>query len=173
MVAIKQIRKLADAMLASLELLDSELSVLLTNDEHIRDLNRTYRHKDRPTDVLSFFVDAEFDRPIPDGPRILGDIVISLDTAARQAVSRRRPLLLEIRWLLAHGLLHLIGFDHATAREKMRMRTWTVRLVRAAALPQETMAATAHANPPHAVKAPARPRKAPGTRRSRVFSTKK
>ena len=172
-VAVKQIRKLADTMLASLELLDAELSVLLTNDVRIRELNRTHRHKDCSTDVLSFFVDPGFDNRTSNVPRILGDIVISLDTAARQAVSRKRPLILEIRWLLAHGLLHLIGFDHANARDKKRMRAWTIRLVRAAALPKKAVQATAHAKQRLPVKAPARRRITPGTARNQVFSAKK
>ena len=123
---------MADAMLTYLNLFDAELSVLLTDDETIRRLNRRYRHTDRPTDVLSFHFDSSLTPPSLNGPRLLGDIVISLDTAARQASGRRRPLLAELRWLLAHGILHLLGFDHARARQKRRMVAWTRRLVRCA-----------------------------------------
>jgi probable rRNA maturation factor len=70
-----------------------------------------------------------------DRPQILGDVVISLDTAERQAVSRRRPLIEEVRFLLAHGLLHLVGYDHGNPAEKKRMASVTRRLVRAAPLP--------------------------------------
>ncbi|HMA94139.1 MAG TPA: rRNA maturation RNase YbeY, partial [Polyangiaceae bacterium] len=63
---------------------------------------------------------------------LLGDVVISLDTAARQADGRKRPLLEEVRWLLAHGVLHLCGYDHASPSEKRTMVNLTRRLVRAA-----------------------------------------
>jgi probable rRNA maturation factor len=127
---------MANAMLERLDLYQAELSVLLTNDDFIRQLNRDHRHKDRPTDVLSFYVDRQFVLLNVDAPRVLGDIVISLDTAARQAVSRRRPLVAELRWLLAHGILHLLGYNHATALQKRRMDSWTSLLVRSAPLPE-------------------------------------
>lgn len=125
---------MARAMLASLELADSELSILLTTDEGIRELNREHRRKDKPTDVLSF-PQNEFRRPLV--PRrgqnlaVLGDVIISIDTAERQARGRRRPLQDEVRFLLAHGLLHLLGYDHATFDEKKVMSARTRALVRA------------------------------------------
>jgi len=151
-IAVKHIRMLADAMLESLDLHDAELSVLLTNDKHIQELNREHRSKDRPTDVLSFGVERDVAAQPFNAPNLLGDIVISLDTAARQATSRHRPLIAEIRWLLAHGILHLMGFDHATAAQKKRMVAWTGRLVRAAALPEGAIEVLPHAKPRHAVK---------------------
>jgi probable rRNA maturation factor len=117
---------MADRMLGALGLDDAELSVLLTDDARIRELNRDHRHKDRPTDVLAFPLDESDDGH---GPRLLGDVVISLDTAARQARGRRRELAAEVRFLLAHGLLHLIGYDHATPPEKRAMSALTRRLV--------------------------------------------
>ena len=120
-------------MLAALDLADAELSVLLVDDNFIQNLNREHRGKDRPTDVLAFPVDEE---PTDMGPRILGDVVISLPTAQRQAVSRKRELLPEVRFLLAHGLLHLIGHDHATKPQKRKMDAAARRLVRAAPLPE-------------------------------------
>jgi len=125
---------MATAMLGALGLEGSELSILLTNDEGIRQLNREHRGKDKPTDVLSF-PQAEFRRPLV--PRrghslaVLGDVIVSIDTAERQARGRRRPLLEEVRFLLAHGLLHLLGYDHATAEEKKVMSARTRQLVRA------------------------------------------
>jgi len=119
-------------MLAALELDHAELSVLLTNDAGIHELNRLHRGKDRPTDVLAFPLELESGGP--EQP-LLGDIVISLDTAQRQADSRRRPLLSEVRFLLAHGLLHLIGFDHDTARKKLAMDRMARKLVKSAPLP--------------------------------------
>ncbi len=108
-------------MLAELELAHAELSVLLTNDAQIHALNRKHREKDKPTDVLSFPLDegGGADGAVS-GTRVLGDVVISLDTAARQARARKRELLPEVRFLLAHGLLHLLGYDHGDPAEKTR-----------------------------------------------------
>jgi probable rRNA maturation factor len=128
----RKIRQIGDRMLAELDLGHAELSVLLTDDDHIRNLNRRYRDKDRPTDVLSFPLDAP-----KRGSRqafALGDVVISIDTAARQAASRRRELQVEVTHLLAHGLLHLIGHDHGSAPEKQKMWALTRVLCRAAEL---------------------------------------
>jgi len=116
-------------MLGALGIGDAELSVLLTDDPTIRVLNRRHRGKDSPTDVLAFPVD---EKPVVGSLRVLGDVVISLETALRQARSRRRALGAEVRFLLAHGLLHLVGYDHATRIQKRRMDTATRRLVRAA-----------------------------------------
>lgn len=131
-VASPLIKRLGQAMLRELDLPRAELSVLLTDDEGIRVLNREHRHKDKPTDVLSF----PMDESVPDPEGLLGDVAISLDTAERQARSRRRPLLEEVRFLLAHGVLHLIGYDHAEPEEKREMVRMTKRLVRAAPLPE-------------------------------------
>jgi probable rRNA maturation factor len=127
------IRRVADAMLLELELEHAELSVLLTNDTEIHALNVLHRRKDKPTDVLSFPLDeGEGADGAVSGTRILGDVVISLDTAARQARGRKRELLPEVRFLLAHGILHLIGYDHGNPAEKREMTAMTRRLVRAA-----------------------------------------
>ncbi|CAL5206514.1 unnamed protein product [Lathyrus oleraceus] len=91
-----------------------ELSVLLCNDEFIRKLNKEWRDEDHATDVLSMSQHVPgLDLPI----LMLGDIVISLETAARQAEERGHTLLDEIRILMIHGLLHLLGFDHEISEE--------------------------------------------------------
>ncbi|XP_020528756.1 uncharacterized protein LOC18443482 isoform X2 [Amborella trichopoda] len=91
-----------------------ELSVLLCNDVFIRELNKEWRDEDHATDVLSMSQHIPgFDLPI----LMLGDIVISVETAARQAEERGHTLLDEIRILLVHGLLHLLGFDHELSDE--------------------------------------------------------
>lgn len=126
------IARLGNAMLAALLLPEAELSVLLTDDPGIHRLNREHRQKDKPTDVLAFAMDES----VPDPAGILGDVVISLDTAERQARARRRPLIEEVRFLLAHGVLHLVGFDHADPIEKREMVAMTQKLVRAAPLPE-------------------------------------
>lgn len=126
------IRAWGNAMLERLERPEAELSVLLTNDKTIQRLNRDYRHKDRPTDVLSFHLEGGTGGiELADG-WLLGDVVISLDTALRQATGRKRSLEAEVRWLLAHGVLHLCGYDHATPDEKRAMVAVTRQLVRAA-----------------------------------------
>jgi probable rRNA maturation factor len=125
----ERLRRAADRMLSYLDLSSAELSVLLVSDAAIQVLNRQHMGKDRPTDVLSFPLG---DAPGGGAPHLLGDIVIALPTAARQAKSRRRPLFDEARFLLAHGLLHLLGYDHATPAQKRRMDAAARRLVRAA-----------------------------------------
>jgi probable rRNA maturation factor len=92
---------------------DAEISVLITDDAEIRSLNAAYRQKDYATDVLSFPM-AEY--PLDDGG-MLGDIVISIDTAKRQAQENEIELAREFAFLYIHGLLHLLGFDHETSEE--------------------------------------------------------
>jgi probable rRNA maturation factor len=119
----------AEAMLVSLGLDDAELSILLCDDGTIRQLNRRYRNKNKATDVLAF--------PMQEGPGpatnpgLLGDVVISVPTAARQAEEHDRPIIQEVTFLLAHGLLHLLGYDHATKREEREMRAQTEDLLAA------------------------------------------
>lgn len=108
----------------------AELSILLCDDRTIHELNRSYRNVDRPTDVLSFpLLDGEEDQP--GVPRALGDVVISVETASRQAAQRRRRLVDEITTLLIHGLLHLLGHAHERARERTAMEARTAELERA------------------------------------------
>ncbi len=108
---------------------DAELSILFTGDRAMRSLNRRYRGIDRTTDVLSFsHREGQFAEIRRD---ILGDIVISVPTAARQARERNHSLGREIERLLVHGLLHLLGFDHERGpAEACRMRRKEVRLCR-------------------------------------------
>ena len=124
-------------MLTKLGLSGSELSVLLCDDLLIRRLNREHRSKDKATDVLSF-PQANFRAPEVAGAgeslALLGDVVISLDTAQRQADARSRTLIEEVRFLLAHGVLHLVGHDHQNPIDKRRMGLRTAQLVRAAPL---------------------------------------
>jgi probable rRNA maturation factor len=119
----------AEAMLVSLGLDDAELSILLCDDGTIRQLNRRYRNKNKATDVLAFPM-QEGPGPAPN-PGLLGDVVISVPTAARQAEEHDRPIIQEVTFLLAHGLLHLLGYDHATKREEREMRAQTEDLLAA------------------------------------------
>lgn len=110
----------------------AELSVLLCDDETIHDLNRRYRGQDRPTDVLAFAME-EGPEVAGGGHRVLGDVVVSVETARRQAATAGRSLVDEVTMLLAHGLLHLLGFDHQSRAEERRMAARTDAL-RAAAV---------------------------------------
>lgn len=100
-----------------------EVSVLITDDEGIRKLNKSYRGKDKSTDVLSFpqWEDglAEDD---PGTVDLLGDIVISLETARRQAFDFGHPVEREVAYLAVHGTLHLLGYDHEDEADKAEMR---------------------------------------------------
>jgi len=104
-----------------LALKNSEISILLLDDQEIAGLNKQYLDRTGPTDVISFpMTDDEFPGV---QPQLLGDVVISVETAARQALRRRCPLYEEIIFLLIHGILHLIGYDHEVSKdEEKRMR---------------------------------------------------
>lgn len=119
------------AMIADLQLQDREVSFVLTDDKTIHQLNRDYRHIDRPTDVLAFAM-QEGDFAELAGPA-LGDVIVSVPTARKQAAERGAPLMAEVTMLLAHGLLHLLGWDHETPAKDRRMRAETDRLCRVAA----------------------------------------
>jgi probable rRNA maturation factor len=116
-------------MLESLGLGHAELSILLCDDESIRRLNRRYRKTNRATDVLAFPM-QEGRGPIMQ-PSMLGDVVISLPTATRQAATHDRPIVDEVTFLLAHGLLHLLGYDHASKRDELEMSARTRDLLAA------------------------------------------
>jgi probable rRNA maturation factor len=90
--------------------LKGEVSVLLTGDTQIRELNRQYRRKDRATDVLSFPAQADSAAAVG----MAGDLAISLETAYQAALEHGHSLEAEVRILLLHGLLHLAGYDHET-----------------------------------------------------------
>ena len=100
----------------------AEVSVTVCGDAYIRDLNRDYRGKDKPTDVLSFPASEALDALDPDnGALILGDVVISLDTARRQAEEYGNTVEREISFLVVHGMLHLLGFDHEISEDEERI----------------------------------------------------
>jgi probable rRNA maturation factor len=103
---------------ASQQSLDSELSIILTDDVRLHELNLNYLGVDAPTDVLSFPA-SETDPET--GARYIGDILISVPRAQTQADAAGHPLEAEVQLLVVHGVLHLIGHDHAEAEEKARM----------------------------------------------------
>ena len=101
--------------------LQGAVDVLLTSDSTLRQLNKSFRGKDKPTDVLSFPAPSEF------SARHAGDLAISLETASRQAKTYGHTLRDEVRILLLHGLLHLSGEDHETDNGQMASREETLR----------------------------------------------
>jgi len=96
----------------------SEVAIAFVDDDEMRRLNRTYRKKNKTTDVLTFPADAADSFP-GEQSRPLGDIAISVDQAKRQAAEGRHSLATEIRYLLLHGILHAFGYDHATDEGEM------------------------------------------------------
>ncbi|MDO8683090.1 MAG: rRNA maturation RNase YbeY [Armatimonadota bacterium] len=99
---------------------DVEVSALLTDDRRMQELNRTYRDLDRPTDVLSFSqIEGEGEEAAKD---LLGDVAISVETAVRQAMERDKNPDDEMDLLIAHGLLHLLGYEDETDAGADEMR---------------------------------------------------
>lgn len=139
-----KIKSIAQTILNGLACPKADLSIVLCDDDTIRELNALWRDKDKATDVLSFSqlegdtpplgdidIAAAFgDFATPDAGRVLGDVVISMDRAAQQAASIGHSLEDECRRLLVHGILHLLGFDHVHGgRQARKMRLEEERLL--------------------------------------------
>jgi probable rRNA maturation factor len=155
-VTRKEIARRVGEMLRLLQLEKAELSIVLTDDDQIHELNRTYRGKDRPTDVLAFAMrEGDFARLAGE---LLGDVIVSVPTARRQAASRGKSVLDEVTMLLAHGLLHLLGWDHETAAKDKKMRAETERLCAAAAPRSSARTASAPRRAARAAQRKQRPR---------------
>lgn len=142
----RALAKSARALLAAAGLKRRALSLVLTDDAHIRQLNRDWRGEDKATDVLSFPMDEAVDPDVPvirGGPAAsgpLGDIVISLETTARDAAALGEPREALATFLLVHGFCHLLGHDHGEPEEAARMRAEEDRLL--------TIVAPGQARPP-------------------------
>ena len=123
LIADQLLSSAAEAVLHECEVLDSpSLMVKVTDDEELRSLNQQYRGIDKTTDVLSFptdFIDPDLES------RYLGDIVISYSRAEEQAQKRGHFLEAELQLLVVHGVLHLLGFDHADIEKKEEM--WSIQ----------------------------------------------
>jgi probable rRNA maturation factor len=130
-VDLPRLRRRAGRVLAELCHAGSELSVALVDDPEIARLNRTFRRRRGPTDVLSFSM-LEGSHAERRGA-LLGDVVIGIETAQRQARRGGRSLDDEVARLMVHGVLHLLGHDHARAPETRAMRAEERRLWRAIA----------------------------------------
>ena len=102
---------------------NGEVSVTLTNNDYIHQLNRKYRQIDRPTDVLSFALNESEEPDIENGPdiNVLGDIILSVERAEEQAADYGHSLRREIAFLTVHGMLHLLGYDHMEEADRLEM----------------------------------------------------
>jgi probable rRNA maturation factor len=131
-----RLRSRAENMIAALGLANVEVSLALVDDVVIRQLNKRWRKKNKATDVLSF---PMLDLPVSDiykatraATVLLGDIVVSIPTAIKQAKTHKRAPLDEMTTLVAHGLLHLLGFDHKNDDQEREMDAY-VKVLEAAA----------------------------------------
>ena len=132
--------ELVAVALATLALFEGDyrVTVVITGDERVRELNREYRHVDAPTDVLSFAAQesspaepeiAVLEEMIAELDSFLGDIIIAFPYAARQAIRYHNSLEAELRLLVAHGTLHLLGYDHGTPEEEAEMWELTAEVL--------------------------------------------
>jgi rRNA maturation RNase YbeY len=126
-ISNRRLKQVALMLLRLAKREDAELSVALIGNAEMQKLNARYRHKDYPTDVLSF----PAAKNLPPIAPLLGDVIISVDKAAEQAKERRRTLDQEIITLLIHGIVHLLGYDHErSAREARIMRRVEKKMAR-------------------------------------------
>jgi len=114
-------------ILKDLECHNAELSILITDDKHMAELNSRFLKRNGPTNVLAFPV--KDDNPDEPETSMLGDIVISLDAAMRDAIKAGESLTKMIDRLLIHGLLHLLGYNHERSEEALKMEEETERLL--------------------------------------------
>ena len=124
----------------------AELSVVLADDSLVQTLNRDYRGKDKPTNVLSFAL-TEADGPeVEDAPTLLGDVVLAWETLVRESAEQGKPLSNHLCHLVVHGVLHLLGYDHEVDAEAEEMERLEVEVLGTLAVPD-----------PYATAAPASP----------------
>ena len=103
---------------------NAQVSITLTDNPHIHEINRTYRKVDRPTDVISFALNEGEEPEIEGGApiNVLGDIIISVERAKEQAIDYGHSVRREIAFLTVHGMLHLLGYDHIKEEDRKEMR---------------------------------------------------
>jgi probable rRNA maturation factor len=121
-VDLGRVRRSLKRLLKELGFKDSEVSLLLVDDDQIREINKDYLQRDRPTNVISFAMTEGAFGDVH--PEILGDIILSVETAARDAVAYDIDFMDEVEFLLIHGLLHLVGYNHENveSREVEKMK---------------------------------------------------
>ena len=111
------------------------VGIILTDDAEQRQLNRTYRGKDAPTNVLSFPM-ADPTAPQPAGsPVLLGDVVLAFETVAREAAEQHKPIADHLRHLVVHGVLHLLSFDHESDADAAIMEAREVEILKGLGVP--------------------------------------
>jgi probable rRNA maturation factor len=113
------VRRAAEAAMRDNDAPPSEISVVLSDDEHLRELNKHHRGMDKPTNVLSFPA-ARIKAPAG-APRILGDVVLAYETVQREAAEESKPIENHLSHLVVHGVLHLLGYDHEDEEEAEMM----------------------------------------------------
>lgn len=118
-IDIKDIETLLNNTVKFLSIEEAIFNVIIVDDEKIHEINREYRNVDRPTDVISFAL--EDDKTMTSEVRVLGDIYVSIDTARRQAYEYYNTEKEELRFLIIHGLLHLLGYDHMNESDEKEM----------------------------------------------------
>ena len=128
----KTIRALIKALLSEHDVAGADLTLTFADDTYVHELNLEYRGIDKPTDVLSFAMGDGGNARNEGEELVLGDIVISVDRAAVQSRRFRRTVNREILKLVAHGVLHLVGYDHPNEKRVAEMRRIENRHVRAA-----------------------------------------
>lgn len=118
----------------------AEISVTFVDNEEIHKLNKQYRDKDMPTDVLSFVMgeNGTYDIDPKTGAQILGDVVISMEKAVEQAERYGHNIQREVGYLTAHSVLHLLGYDHEDNMERVRMREKEEKVMSLLGLPAST-----------------------------------
>ena len=120
-LARKQVASLGQAVMTRIRRATCSATITFIRDREMQTLNRTYRNIDKPTDVLAFaYHEGMSDNEPDDNPDFLGDVIISVETAARYASEQAIDFPTEINWLVIHGLLHLAGYDHETDQGGMR-----------------------------------------------------
>jgi probable rRNA maturation factor len=119
-VSVSRLRQFVNLLSRRLHVDSHSFAIVLVSDQAIRRMNRDFRNQDKPTNVLSFPTGPE-DPPHLDNPG-LGDMIISVETARRQAFARHHSLQRELCVLVIHGLLHLLGYDHEVDRGEMHRK---------------------------------------------------
>ena len=118
-ISLKKIKQTVQVILDALDCPDSEISILIVDDPQIEDLNQQYLNRQGPTNVIAFAMrEGEFSDL---SPHLLGDVVISIDTAAREAQMAATSMEQRFNELLVHGILHLMGYDHETSADDARV----------------------------------------------------
>lgn len=118
---IKSMKKILKRALKSEKIKNASFNVILIDDKEITKINKMYRKKDKPTDVISFALEDNKESISAYNKRILGDIYISVETAKKQAKEYNHSLKRELCFLSVHGLLHLLGYDHIEEKDEKIM----------------------------------------------------